>query len=210
VLGLAIVFLLVINIAAMVLLRMATMILKPVDQLVYASRQLAMERFDYRVDLGGNDEFDELAAAFNNLGSQLQANEQKKVEVLSQVALTLNHELNNAIAIIELQLNLLSRQTGGNAAHERRLREIHQSLARMTDTVQSLKNVRRIVLTDYVSGQKMLDLRRSVLSDESASSDAAPITTQPSQTPAPLAASAATTTRPAGQAVNSVPGSNGP
>jgi hypothetical protein len=31
----------------------------------------------------------------------------------------------------------------------------------MTESVQMLKNVRRIVLTDYMSGVKMLDLRKS-------------------------------------------------
>jgi pyruvate-formate lyase-activating enzyme len=41
------------------------------------------------------------------------------------------------------------------------LREIHESLSRMTRTVQALKNVRRIVLTDYVAGVKMLDLEQS-------------------------------------------------
>ena len=36
----------------------------------------------------------------------------------------------------------------------------------MASTVESLKHVRRIVLTDYVSGVKMLDLERSVLAEQ--------------------------------------------
>jgi hypothetical protein len=36
----------------------------------------------------------------------------------------------------------------------------------MTQTIQSLKNVRRIVLTEYSPGTKMLDLQRSVEEDE--------------------------------------------
>jgi hypothetical protein len=35
----------------------------------------------------------------------------------------------------------------------------------MTHTVEALKRVRRIVLTDYVEGVKMLDLQRSVEED---------------------------------------------
>ena len=42
----------------------------------------------------------------------------------------------------------------------------------MTHTVQALKSVRRIVLTDYLPGVKMLDLERSQASD--ADKDAEP------------------------------------
>jgi nitrate/nitrite-specific signal transduction histidine kinase len=161
VLGLTLVFLLVINAAIVVLLRTSTIVLRPVEKLLEATRQLGHERFDYRVDLDQKDEFDELARAYNSLAGQLQANEQRKLETLAQVAATLNHELNTAVAIIELQLQLLSRQAGGNVRVEKCARQIHESLARMTRTVELLKRVRRIVLTDYVSGVKMLDLEKS-------------------------------------------------
>lgn len=166
VLVLTIVFLLVINVSIFALLRSAGMILKPVEKLVEATRELGRERFDYRVELDQKDEFDELATAYNSLAGQLQANEQRKLEMLGQVALTLNHELNNAAAIIELQLQLLGRQANGNAGLEKYARQIRESLSRMTRTVELLKHVRRIVLTDYVSGVKMLDLERSVSPEE--------------------------------------------
>ncbi|MGE5610193.1 MAG: HAMP domain-containing protein [Bacillota bacterium] len=166
VLGLTIVFLILINVSIVALLRMAGMVLRPVEKLVEATRELAKERFDYRVDLDQKDEFDELARAYNNLAAELQANEQRKLEMLGQVALTLNHELNNAAAIIEMQLQLAGRQAGGNAGLEKYARQIRESLNRMTRTVELLKQVRRIVLTDYVSGVKMLDLERSASMEE--------------------------------------------
>ncbi|MCG3180766.1 MAG: hypothetical protein BIFFINMI_03129 [Phycisphaerae bacterium] len=163
VLGLALVFLLVINISIMLLWRVASIILRPVDELVAASRQLGMEHFDHRVQLKQKDEFGELAGAFNSLGERLAANEQRKIEMLHQVALTLNHELNNAIAIIELQLELLSQQAGisQDGAWPKCLRQIRENLRRMTQTVQALKNIRRVVLTDYTPGEKMIDLEES-------------------------------------------------
>lgn len=161
VLGLTGVFLLVINAAIVVLLRMSSMVLRPMEKLLEATRQLGQERFEYRVDLNSKDEFDELARAYNSLAGQLQFNEQRKLETLAQVAATLNHELNNAVAIIELQLQLLSRQAGGNVRIEKCARQIHDSLERMTQTVDLLKRVRRIVLTDYAPGVKMLDLLKS-------------------------------------------------
>lgn len=170
VLGLSITSILVINLSIIVLLRMAAMILKPVKTLIYATEKLANEQFDFRVKLNQRDEFDQLAQAYNKLAEQLQANEQRKVETLHQVALTLNHELNNVGAIIEMQLQLLSRQAGQNDASKKYLHQIRDNLDRMTRTVEALKHIRRIVLTDYVSGIKMLDLEKSVEEDSESSS----------------------------------------
>ena len=162
VLALAVVFVVVINVSALLLIRTAAKILRPVDALVEATRQLSRENFGHRVTLSEHNEFDELAAAYNNLAAHLQETEQRRVDVLAQVGVALNHELNNALATIELQLKLVSRRTAQDPQTEGRLRTIHQSLARMKDAIASLKNVRRIVLTDYGPGQKMLDLVRSV------------------------------------------------
>lgn len=161
VLAMAGAFMVVINASILLLMRAAQMVLKPMDKLVEASRALGEERFDHRVTLSQEDEFGELAQAYNSLARQLQANEQRRLETLGHAALTLNHELNNAMAIIELQLQLLKRSTRGDAMQEKYLNQIHQSLRRMTQTVESLKRIRRIVLTDYTEGVKMLDLDRS-------------------------------------------------
>lgn len=158
-------FVVVINVAVTFLSGIAGMILKPIDRLVDASRRLAREEFDHRVEVGAReDEFSELGRAYNSLATQLQANEARKIETLQQVARTLNHELNNAIAIIQFQLALAARASGaaGSALDASRLREIQQALSRMSSTVAALTRVRRIVLTDYLSGVKMLDLEASV------------------------------------------------
>ena len=161
-LGVGIGFLLILNVLMVVLLHAAAMILKPVEKLVEASRRLAREEFDFRVHVDRVDEFGELAQAYNSLADQLQTNEQRKIETLRQVARTLNHELNNAISTIELQLTRLARRSARDRSMAEPLRHIHQSLGRMSDTVSALNRVRRVVLTDYVSGIKMLDLERSV------------------------------------------------
>jgi signal transduction histidine kinase len=100
------------------------------------------------------------------MAEQLQAIEQRRMEVLQQTALALNHELNTAASIIELQLQLLDRRSGGDERLEKPMRQIHESLERMTRFVQALKQIRRIVLTDYVSGVKMLDVEKSLAEDE--------------------------------------------
>ena len=162
VIGIALGFLVVMNTSILLLLRTAGMILRPVDQLVEASRRLGDEQFDHRVNLSQHDEFDELARAYNRLAERLEENELRKVEMLHQAARTLNHELNNAIQIIDLQLRLVERQTAGSRAFEKYLHQIHKNLHRMTEVVDMLKHIRRVVLTDYAAGEKMLDLERSV------------------------------------------------
>jgi methyl-accepting chemotaxis protein len=162
VLGLTLAALVMVNIAILVLLRTAQVVLRPVAALVEGSRELAAEHFEHRVRVDRKDEFGELAHAYNYLAAQLQANEERRTETLRQLAVTLNHDLNNAMAVIELQLGLLDRQTGGNPLLARHLNQIRSNLAQMSGTVASLRNIRRVVLTDYTPGQKMLDLPRSV------------------------------------------------
>lgn len=161
VLGIGLVFLLVINVAVIVLLRTASLVLRPVDKLLAATRELSAGRYDYRVSVDQNDEFAQLAGAYNSLAEQLQTDEKQRMEMLGHVSLTMNHEINNAVSIIEMQLRLMSRQQGPTAQTQKCLHEIHESLDRMTRAVQALKNVRRIVLTDYIAGVKMLDLEQS-------------------------------------------------
>jgi len=55
----------------------------------------------------------------------------------------------------------LRRRVGGGEDVETGLNEIREALRRMANTVESLKHIRRIVLTDYVAGTKMLDLTQS-------------------------------------------------
>ncbi len=156
---LGILFLVLINVSLGVLLHASAMILRPLGALTDASRRLGRGEFDHRIELPGGDEFGELAASYNQLAQELQSTEARRLETLHQVARTLNHELNNAISIIELQLRKLEAPTTDAAPS---LRHIHETLNRITQTVEALKRVRRIVLTDYVEGVKMLDLERSV------------------------------------------------
>jgi two-component system, OmpR family, sensor histidine kinase BaeS len=162
VLALAMVFLVVINVAVVVLLRMSANIVRPVERLVHATHELGQEHFDHRIQLDRRDEFEELARAYNDLAQRLQRNEERKIEVLQQVAVAINHELNNALAIIELQLSTISRRAAQCPGLEKCLHEIHESLEKVTQTTHSLQQVRRIVLTDYLPGTKMIDLEKSI------------------------------------------------
>jgi signal transduction histidine kinase len=95
-----------------------------------------------------------------------ESGERRRMEVVQQVAVAVNHELNNCVATIDLQLRLVGKRAPESPKLSESLRQIDQSLRRITSAVQSLKNVRRIVLTDYLPGTKMLDLHRSVQDEQ--------------------------------------------
>ena len=160
-LGIAVGCVLVINAAVIILLRAAGMVVKPVDELVKTSRDLT-ERWGESEQAGRADEFSELSRGYDTLAAKLQEHEQRRMETIAQTALTLNHELNNAISTIGMQLQLLARKEQQDEKFEAGLKHIRESLHRMTQTVESLKHIKRIVLTDYISGVKMLDLQRSI------------------------------------------------
>src|SRR5581483_971979 len=86
VLGFTVVFLILINLSVVVLLRLGAMIVRPIDQLVEASRKLGAERFDYRINLDRSDEFGELAHAYNSMAHRLQTNEEQRLQTLAQAA----------------------------------------------------------------------------------------------------------------------------
>ncbi len=162
VVGMTLGALVMVNVAILVLMHTAQVVLKPVSKLVEGSRELAAEHFEHRVQVDQQDEFGELAQAYNRLAEQLQAIEERKAETLRQLAVTINHDLNNAMATIEMQLSLLDRQSGRDKNLARYFRDIQTTLSRMSVRVASLKEIRRVVLTDYVDGQKMVDVEQSV------------------------------------------------
>lgn len=161
VIGIGVAFLLAIDLAVLLLLHATSLVLRPVEKLVEGSRRLAKGDFAYRAELDQRDEFGELAQAFNHLASELQAQEEQRIQTLQQVGLTLNHELNNAMSVIEMQLQLVRRDTDGQERVAQRIRDIQDGLKRMAGVVESLKHIQRIVLTDYREGLKMLDLEQS-------------------------------------------------
>ncbi len=183
VLGVAIASILVVNISILVVLRTVGLVLRPMEEIVDATSIWSRERFDHRITLDQPDEFGQLARALNRMADRLEVNEQRKIETLQQTARMLNHELNNALAIISLQVQLLDRAHDASAELKDRLGRIRACLARMTNTVDLLKQVRRIVLTDYTPGEKMLDLPRSTSAN--AAPDEAPVSAEITVVPTP-------------------------
>jgi|GEM_PF-4239000 len=159
--GMTVAFIVLINLSLFAILRASKVFIDPVEELVQATRTLATGELSARVSERRADEFGELARAFNDMAINLQHQESKRLETMRQAALAVNHELNNAIHILSLQVDTLARTSGDAQSMSEPLDRIRKALARITKTLDSLKRVRRIVLTDYVAGVSMLDIERS-------------------------------------------------
>jgi len=160
-LGLTLAFIVLINLAVVVILRTSRLVVEPVESLVRASRLVAKGQYDTRVEIRSDNEFGELGRAFNEMTAGLEERQAKRIETMKQAAAAVSHELNNAIAGLDLQLELIKRAAAQNKPFDESIQRVREAVQRIARTTDSLRRVRRIVLTDYAGGETMLDLARS-------------------------------------------------
>jgi signal transduction histidine kinase len=86
--------------------------------------------------------------------------EAARLEVARQLAVTLNHEINNPLFIVSATLEDLLAETG-DPAEARRLRAALDAVWRVSSAVKQLSEIRQLVFTDYIDGFSMIDLEAS-------------------------------------------------
>jgi len=113
---------------------------------------------------------DELVARIYNLLKKEhdyeQATEDEKLKTLVQVAVRVNHDINNPLCTILANAELLraSAETHENNKEDiRRLDLILKEVDRIKHVVLALSEATQVISTDYVDGVKMLDLERSII-----------------------------------------------
>ncbi|RKY62278.1 MAG: hypothetical protein DRP95_01780 [Candidatus Latescibacterota bacterium] len=95
--------------------------------------------------------------------------EQEKVrlEAVTQTVRTLNHEINNPLAIISGKAQLLLMKGCGLPEDVRRdLEAVEQAARRIGDVVAKLTRVTRVATTQLIEGFPMLDLERCVVEED--------------------------------------------
>lgn len=169
ILGQTLGFVLLINALLAMIVRASRLIIEPVENLVQATRSVAQGEYDVRVDTDVGGELDALASAFNTMAGELAQAEANRLETMRQAAVTINHELNNAIAALDMQLDLIARDSARGRSIDAPIDRAREAIGRIGRTTESLRKVRRIVLTQYAGGETMLDLTRSSEADDSSS-----------------------------------------
>ena len=85
----------------------------------------------------------------------------ERVAVISQLAVAMRHEVNNALATILAEGQLLEHDARLTHPEDRAsLENMMQMTLRIRDSIDRLVNVTHAPVTDYVTGVKMIDLER--------------------------------------------------
>jgi len=132
--------------------------------IIAAQVAFAVERMLYENELRSKNE--ELEKAHKSLKeAQEELIELKKREVISQVIVSLNHEINNPLTTIvgNAQFLLMTADKVDEGVAER-LETIAREANRISQVTHKLRNLRQLETEDYLGGraEKMIDLSRSV------------------------------------------------
>lgn len=127
---------------------------------------LNLEAEDWRVTLPIYIAYCSLAIAVGWLSEQLhlyyaQAIEGERVAVVGQVAVAIRHEVNNALATIIAESQMLEHEAVfAKEEDQAAVRSILDMARRIRDSVDRLANLTKAPLTDYVNGVPMIDLKK--------------------------------------------------
>jgi len=127
---------------------------------------LNLEAEDWRFTLPIYIAYCSLAIAVGWLSEQLhlyyaRAIEGERVAVVGQVAVAIRHEVNNALATIIAESQLLEHEAGfAKEEDQAAVRNILDMAKRIRDSVDRLSNLTKAPLTDYIDGVQMIDLKK--------------------------------------------------
>jgi signal transduction histidine kinase len=120
---------------------------------------------DWRVTLPIYIAYGAIAISVGFLSEQLhlyyaRAIEGERAAVVSQLAVTIRHEVNNALATIMAEAQLLQRSSALDAEQAKAVKNILEMARRVRDSTNHLVNLTRTPTTEYVPGVEMIDLEQ--------------------------------------------------
>lgn len=131
-------------------------VLRPVKDLVHASRQLTKGNLDYQIEIKSNDEVGELGKMFNIMASSLrERNEQLKeytqqqimrserLATLGQLAAGIAHEINNPLGAILMYAHLVLEEMKKKDPSRENLEKVVRETTRCRDIVKGLLDFAR-------------------------------------------------------------------
>ena len=98
---------------------------------------------------------------------QKQLIEARKLETLAQIAVSVNHEINNPLCSISANAEMLkTHMDNSDDGVLRKIDIILKEVDRIKQVISKLSNATRVISMEYISGVKMLDLNKSIQSNE--------------------------------------------
>lgn len=138
---------------------------KPIKS-IYTGLQIYRKgNLDHQIQTNNIDEFGQLAKSLNEMAADLKnlMNMQAKSEQLatiSQMAVSLNHEINNPLAAMVMAMGLLETRLKLQKDKElvSVLTLINEQINRIKELINNINNITEPVIEEYVSGTKMLKI----------------------------------------------------
>ncbi len=115
----------------------ARRIIMPIRSMMQASREVAAGHFEQRVQVHSQDELGELARSFNLMAAELEQTEQRRLELIGDVAHELRTPLSNIRAVIE------GLTDGVLPADPATFRSMQKEVMRLQRLVQDLQELSR-------------------------------------------------------------------
>lgn len=109
----------------------------PIRQMMKASRRIAAGRFDERVPIASRDELGELAHSFNQMAAALEETEQRRLDLIGDVA----HELRTPLGNIKVVMEGL--MDGVLPADAETYSSVQREIMRLQRVVQDLQELSR-------------------------------------------------------------------
>jgi len=90
-----------------------------------------------------------------------------QIETLAQIAVSVNHEINNPLCSISANAEMLRTTIDSNDDMVlRKIDIILKEVDRIKQVIRKLSNATRVISMEYISGVKMLDLDKSARNNE--------------------------------------------
>jgi nitrogen fixation/metabolism regulation signal transduction histidine kinase len=156
----------IINIIIWLILKLK--ILAPLKILERGARSIGEGELGLQIDVNTKNEIRELVDVLNRMSLQLKDNQDtqaklSKLETISQIVTSVNHEINNPLMIISGNAEFMLKVIGGDSEKiAKRLNAIIREVRRIFDVTQRLKEIKNPVVDKYVTEDtSMIDLKRS-------------------------------------------------
>ncbi|WP_434639852.1 ATP-binding protein [Thermoanaerobacterium thermosaccharolyticum] len=129
------------SIVSILSLIVAAFITKPLKRLTDATKVISEGKFDYKVEVRGNDEIGKLADAFNDMSTKLMKIDDERKRFVSDAS----HELKTPLAAIKALVEpLISSDNVDISVYKEFLKDINSEVDRMTRLVNELLVLARI------------------------------------------------------------------
>lgn len=146
-------------IVAILVLFTSKLVVDPLKEFLSAVERISEGRLDQRVQVGGNNEFTDLAAAFNHMTEKLEQGEKVREEFVSNVS----HELKTPLSSIKvLTESILLQENVPIEMYNEFLQDINSEIDRMTNIVNDLLNLVKLDQRDGGLNIKLVDINKMV------------------------------------------------